>query len=77
MSKKTVETMKTPDGRFVWEIGEVDDMGGGFGCLFVDKVSGKWTRTNGPKIEYTGQFFPTRESAMAAGKEELSKWVLS
>ena len=71
MSKKVVETCKTPDGRYIWQIGEVDHMGGGFGCLFIDKVSGEWLRTNGPSVEYTGDFFPTREAARAAGKAAL------
>jgi hypothetical protein len=72
MGKKVVETMKTPDGRFIWEIGEVDDMGGGFGCLFVDKQSGSWTRDDGEPV-YTGEFFPTRTAASAAGQKELRK----
>jgi hypothetical protein len=73
MSKKVVETSKTPDGRFIWEIGEVDDMGGGFGCLFIDKSSGSWTRTKlfeGDPV-YSGEFFDTREAALAAGKEAI------
>jgi len=73
MSRKVVETMKTPDERFIWEIGEVDDMGGGFGCLFVDKQSGSWTRKGKGIIEYTGEFFPTRAAASAAGRKELQK----
>ena len=76
MGKKVVETSKTPDGRFIYQIGEVDDMGGGFGCLFVDKSSGDWTRTRGEpgvEINYTGEFFPTRTAASAAGKRELRK----
>lgn len=75
MNKKVVETSKTPDGRYIWEIGEVDDMGGGFGCLFIDKSSGSWTR---PKLlegepVYTGEFFATRTAASAAGQKELVK----
>jgi len=73
MGKKVVETSKTPDGRYIWEIGEVDDMGGGFGCLFIDKSSGSWTRTKlfEGKPVYTGEFFDTREAALVAGKEAL------
>ena len=75
MNKKVVETSKTPDGRYIWEIGEVDDMGGGFGCLFIDKSSGSWTRTKlmEGEPEYTGEFFPTRTAASAAGRKELLK----
>lgn len=71
MNRKVVETQKTPDGRFIWEIGEVDNMGGGFGCLFVDEQSGTWTRTTGTNIEYAGKFFDTREEAFAAGRMKL------
>lgn len=72
MSRKVVETMKAPDGRFVWQIGEVDDMGGGFGCLFIDKQSGDWTR-KGEEITYSGKFFPTRDAANADGRLEISR----
>jgi hypothetical protein len=74
MGKKVVETSKAPDGRFIYQIGEVDDMGmSGFGCLFIDKSSGEWTRKADKVIEYVGDFFPTRTAASAAGKRELRK----
>jgi hypothetical protein len=76
MGRKVVETMKTPDDRFIYQIGEVDDMGGGFGCMFIDKSSGEWTRTRDAQtveINYTGEFFPTRAAANAAGRKELAK----
>lgn len=80
--KKTVETSETPDGRFIYQIGEVDDMGGGFGCLFIDKSSGSWARydENGKRvsrpsltaqIKYTGEFFPTRKAALDAGRKTI------
>ena len=82
MTKKVVETMKTPDGRYIWQIGEVDDMGGGFGCLFVDRQSGSWRRVDAQNktvyraghavaTVYEGEFFPTREDAQAAGRAAL------
>ena len=71
MNRTVVETTKAPDGRFIWEIGEVDDMGGGFGCLFVDEQSGTWTRTNSPEVEYSGTFFDTRTEAFRAGRIKL------
>lgn len=82
MPKKVVETMKAPDGRYIYQIGEVDDMGGGFGCLFVDTSSGEWRRYDADGktvyranqavgIEYKGDFFATREEAMAAGRAAL------
>jgi hypothetical protein len=70
MHRKVVETSITPDGRFIWEIGEVDNMGGGFGCLFIDRRSGDWTRTL-KDVEYSGTFFDTRWAAAEAGKAEL------
>lgn len=85
MSKKVVETSKIVGGKYVWEIGEVDDMGGGFGCLFVDYFSGQGTSydkdgnvTNiGPhidKIVYKGVVFDDRGEALRAGKAKLAEW---
>jgi hypothetical protein len=79
---KRVETSKTPDGRFIYQIGEVDDMGGGFGCFFIDSSSGDWKRFDANdnvcfsnkkavRVEYSGEFFATREEARAAGLASL------
>ena len=75
-SKKVVETSKTPDGRFIWQIGEIDAMGtSGFACLFIDKQSGEWTRKT-KDVEYWGEFFPSRAEAAAAGRATLSRWAV-
>ena len=85
MAKKAVETQKAPNGKFIWEIGEVDNIVPGFGCLFVDAESGKWSvfdaegkPTNQMKyavdIKYTGDFYNTRAEALAAGKAQLKDW---
>jgi hypothetical protein len=79
---KQVETSKAPNGKYIYQIGEVDDMGGGFGCFFIDKSSGSWTHydEDGKPVsyahraahtEFTGEFFDTRAEALAAGKATL------
>lgn len=81
---KRVETSRTPDERFVYQIGEVDNMGGGFGCFFVDTESGTWKRFDADgnvcfsnkkavRVEYSGEFFATREEARAAGIAKLQE----
>ena len=82
MSIKRVETQKTPDGRYIYQIGEVDDMGGGFGCFFIEESSGSWKYVDAQNktvwsagkavaTVYEGEFFATREEAMAAGRAAL------
>jgi len=66
----------------VFQIGEVDNMGGGFGCFFVDSESGTWKRIGedgktvfsnrkAVRVEYSGEFFASREEARAAGIASL------
>lgn len=85
MSKKVVETSKVSGGKYVWEIGEVDDMGGGFGCLFLEYTSGAATsydkdgnitnlRAHIDKVVYEGEVFDTRKDALLAGKAKLKDW---
>ena len=82
MSKKVVETSKMADGRFIYQIGETDDMGGGFGCFFEDSRSGEvkyfdetgkriWYAHKAAKTVYEGEFFSTREGALEAGRAAL------
>lgn len=79
---KRVETSKAPNGKYIYQIGEVDSMGGGFGCFFIESSSGEWTHydANGKVVwaahraartEFKGDFFDTREEAMAAGQATL------
>lgn len=79
MANKRIETNRTPDGRFVWQIGEQDTMGGMFSIFFVDSESGKWRKVDedgktvfsnkdAVKTVYEGEFFDTAAQAITAGR---------
>jgi hypothetical protein len=80
MASKRIETSRAPDGRYVWQIGEADSMGGMFACFFVESQSGTWRRVGKDgnlaksnadtvRFEYKGTFFATRAEAMTAGRK--------
>ncbi len=73
---KRVDTARTPDGRYVFLIGERDEIVSGFGCFYEDYRSGDWSRVKKDGelvVKYTdGQFFDSRSEALGAGRIALS-----
>jgi len=77
MATKRIEVSRAPDGRFIWQIGEVDSIGAGFGCFYIDQSSGTWgrydkdgkyTSNRSLPLVYKGDFFDTSKEALEAGR---------